>query len=76
MDRAESVRKAVINLVTAAVQVRCTARIVQQAAICLSGLLADNPTAVVKQASLAAHIVVRAGLALHMSAPQVGAGQQ
>eukprot|EP00878_Enallax_costatus_P029788 GHUV01032342.1.p1 GENE.GHUV01032342.1~~GHUV01032342.1.p1 ORF type:complete len:335 (+),score=86.85 GHUV01032342.1:295-1299(+) len=70
VDRAESVRKAVIGLVTAAVQVRCTAGIVQQAAACLSGLLADNVAAVVKQSAMAAHVVVRAGLALHMSAPQ------
>jgi hypothetical protein len=71
VDRGPSVRRWLIEFLTAAVAVRCTAPIITQAAPCLAALLVDDDQAVAKQAAMAAIGLLQAGMALHAAHPQV-----
>jgi hypothetical protein len=71
VDKAASVRRQLLDLLSAAVAARPTSAVLSATAACLSALLADDQVQVARQAAIAAHGVLQAGFALHMRTPQV-----
>lgn len=71
VDKAASVRRRLVELITASVQARPSPAVVSAAAPCLSGLLADEQLSVAKEAAQAARMLVQAGLIMLATAPQV-----
>jgi hypothetical protein len=71
VDKAASVRRQLLDLLSAAVIARPTAAVLSETAACVSVLLADEQVQVARQAAVAAHGVLQAGFVLRARSPQV-----
>jgi hypothetical protein len=71
VDKAASVRRQLLDLLSAAVLARPTAAVLTGTAACLSALLADEQVQVARQAAVAANGVLQAGFVLRARSPQV-----
>lgn len=71
VDKAASVRRQLLELLSAAVAARPTAAVLGASAACLTALAGDEQVQVARQAAIAAHGVLQAGFALRVGAPQV-----
>eukprot|EP00882_Tetradesmus_deserticola_P005911 GHRQ01006225.1.p1 GENE.GHRQ01006225.1~~GHRQ01006225.1.p1 ORF type:complete len:400 (+),score=162.01 GHRQ01006225.1:214-1413(+) len=70
VDKAASVRRQLLDLLSAAVAARPTAAVLGATAACLAACLADEQLQVARQAAIAAHGVLQAGFAMHARALQ------